>query len=114
MTRLERKAARVRWWRRARDRERSRRRYAALRARAFAMLGGCCAICGSLDDLELDHIDPDAKTMEFCRPTLARFWIELEGAQLLCASCHVDKTTADMQRRRQRRKERRAMDDAPF
>lgn len=63
--------------------------------------GGCCAKCGSIDGLEVDHIDPSHKTMN---PT--RFWsraastvaVELENCQVLCSECHLQKTCDEMAR----------------
>lgn len=60
---------------------------------------GPCRQCGSWDDLEVDHIDPNEKTSH-------RVWswskekrdAELAKCQPLCACCHQAKTS-EMQRR---------------
>lgn len=57
--------------------------------------GGACAECGSRESLEVDHIDPATK---LCNPTL--IWsrrkafrdAELAKCQVLCRSCHEDKS----------------------
>lgn len=57
--------------------------------------GGCCANCGSTEDLEIDHIDPSTK---LCNPS--QVWsrcrefreAELAKCQVLCADCHKAKT----------------------
>lgn len=61
-------------------------------------LGGSCTQCGSIRDLELDHIDPGTKKF-----TVGRMWSVSEKAfadevakcQLLCRECHQDKTIFD-------------------
>lgn len=59
--------------------------------------GKACNKCGSVDDLQLDHVDP--KTKKY-RPT--ELWnmspnnpkriAELKKCQILCYECHLDKT----------------------
>lgn len=52
-----------------------------------------CLVCGTQDNLELDHIDPDTKTDH-------RIWSwaaerrnkELEKCQVLCQKHHLEKT----------------------
>jgi 5-methylcytosine-specific restriction endonuclease McrA len=66
-------------------------RWTKRRETAILSLGGVCVSCGSTENLEFDHIDPNTK--EF---TLAagsgfseeRFSKELAKCQLLCVSCH--------------------------
>lgn len=61
-------------------------------------LGGKCAKCGSIDGLEIDHINPESKKF-----TIGQMWSlsplivkdELDKCQLLCAACHHDKTIID-------------------
>jgi 5-methylcytosine-specific restriction endonuclease McrA len=61
----------------------------------IASRGGCCELCGSFDRLEVDHINSQLKTMN---PT--RIWSrtteiqekELSNCQVLCYSCHKEKT----------------------
>lgn len=60
--------------------------------------GGVCAKCGSSDQLEVDHIDRSLKTMS---PT--KIWSrteeirnkELINCQVLCNSCHKEKTAIE-------------------
>jgi 5-methylcytosine-specific restriction endonuclease McrA len=61
----------------------------------IASRGGCCELCGSVETLEVDHIDRSLKTMN---PT--RIWsrtpeiqaMELANCQVLCSKCHKEKT----------------------
>jgi len=62
---------------------------------ATEKLGGKCKHCGSCDRLEFDHIDRDNKTASIAslwRATDEAFWAEIEKCQLLCYSCHKNKT----------------------
>ena len=59
--------------------------------------GGRCEDCGSVDQLEIDHIDPTKKTMEAGDALMRRAEVripELSLCQVLCAKCHRDKTDA--------------------
>lgn len=81
-------------WRRAYDRE----RYQQRRLRAISQLGDKCAKCGSMQDLEIDHIDPKTKVFELASgPTVAeREWqSELLKCQVLCSDCHDEKTALE-------------------
>jgi len=75
-----------------------RQRLAARRTRkyheAIERLGGVCAHCGEVEDLEFDHIDPRTKTAPVMRlwSYSARFEAELAKCQLLCWECHQLKT----------------------
>ncbi len=72
-----------------------KRRYAERRAEALERLGGACAHCGSVDDLQIDHVDRFEKTMKFERMTMVgreRWDAELAKCQLLCFPCHIVKT----------------------
>lgn len=61
---------------------------------------GPCAKCGSLKDLEVDHIDPKLKLTN-----VAQVWgmsltnpkriAELAKCQVLCGSCHLVKTAGE-------------------
>lgn len=64
----------------------------------------CCVKCGSLENLEVDHIDRTAK-----KYPVASLWgmsldnlnriAELAKCQVLCHSCHIEKTwSKDFQR----------------
>lgn len=57
-----------------------------------------CAYCGSVDDLEFDHIDPSQKsfnvgTRNSLNDPVVR--AEFDKCQLLCRSCHEDKTASE-------------------
>lgn len=67
-----------------------------MRARRLAFFGGkCCVMCGSSDNLELDHIDPETKITH-------RIWswaedkrlAEIAKCQILCKPCHRIKTAS--------------------
>lgn len=66
-------------------------------------LGGRCVACGTVNDLEFDHIDPVTKagevtTILYTR-NLAEFWAEVAKCQLLCGDHHREKTRRDRQHR---------------
>lgn len=70
-------------------------RYRLRRKLAIDFLGGKCIKCGSLERLELDHIDSRSKDFDISRfwgTTLVRFWAEVKKCQLLCKPCHSKKT----------------------
>ena len=70
------------------------RKWQAKRRKSF-FEGKSCAKCGSTERLELDHIDPTAKTSH-------NVWswskknrdTELKKCQILCHGCHKEKTRA--------------------
>lgn len=60
---------------------------------------GPCQVCGSDQDLEVDHIDPATKSMHPARIWSRRQEIrdeELAKCQVLCESCHMAKTKVDL------------------
>lgn len=67
------------------------------RQKIFDYLGGACIVCGSREDLEVDHIDPSEKSFEISRNLTfnAKLRAELDKCQLLCSDHHIAKTTAD-------------------
>jgi hypothetical protein len=68
-------------------------RYYAKRQQALIALGASCAVCGSMDDLELDHIDPKTKKFDLSRSWgRSDFLEELQKCQILCKSHHEEKT----------------------
>lgn len=78
--------------------EYSRKRRDENRAWAILLLGGKCAKCGATHQLEFDHKDP--ATMSFRIATYIgwnreKLIPELMKCQLLCHSCHVEKTRLD-------------------
>lgn len=62
-------------------------------------LGNICRKCGSVDNLEIDHIDPIAKSFtvggQLWNCAKAKFEAEIAKCQLLCQSCHNKKTLAE-------------------
>lgn len=68
------------------------------RTEAIQQLGGRCVRCGSTDNLEFDHIDPNDKSRDICDIwTLGEKLLveELQRCQLLCSPCHRKKTIED-------------------
>ena len=68
------------------------------RARLIELLGGRCVRCGSTDELEFDHIDPETKVFAV-GSDMSRAWDKLVKealkCQLLCRECHVAKGIED-------------------
>lgn len=65
--------------------------------RAWIETNGPCRVCGSWDDLEMDHIDPkDKTTHRVWSLSRERRTEELKKCQVLCAKCHQQKTTAQL------------------
>jgi len=63
-------------------------------------LGGVCVKCGSSKDLEFDHIDPQTKLFNVASNAqieFSRLLKEVDKCQLLCRSCHRDKTNSELQ-----------------
>ena len=73
-------------------------RYHKRRKEAVDLLGGKCVVCGSTENLEFDHIDPQTK-----KKTIAKIWgysketflKEINKCQLLCRKCHEEKSLKD-------------------
>lgn len=58
-------------------------------------LGGKCAICGSTENLEFDHIDSTKKSFSIgnrIQNSIDNIQSELNKCQLLCHNCHVKKS----------------------
>lgn len=76
-------------------REYNRKRYHAKRKAYIEKLGGKCVSCGSVDELQFDHINPEDKSfsvgmlLSHSKSTVDN---EIEKCQLLCKSCHTKKT----------------------
>lgn len=72
-----------------------RRRY------KWILENGPCQKCGSTEDLEIDHIDRTTKSVEtkhiFVLKQETRE-AELAKCQVLCSSCHLDKTSLENRR----------------
>lgn len=75
-----------------------RKRYAEKHALAISYLGGVCVVCGTAENLEIDHKDKNQKDFE-----IGKLWsyseedfvVELSKCQLLCATHHKEKTSAE-------------------
>jgi 5-methylcytosine-specific restriction endonuclease McrA len=81
--------------------QQDKQRIAANRIKAIEFLGGKCANCGSMDRLEFDHIDDDRNNdrgrcvSRLLSYSWERILVELKLCQLLCKSCHIEKTIKD-------------------
>lgn len=70
-------------------------RYRRRRAWAISYLGGRCGECGSVIDLEFDHLDPSAKSFEISSALLhgnAKLLPELDKCTLRCKQHHRERT----------------------
>lgn len=76
------------------------------RLRGIALLGGKCCQCGSRENLQVDHIDPDTKSPVLRALRTGAFWswswdrieAELAKCQVLCHLCHKAKSTHEVAR----------------
>jgi 5-methylcytosine-specific restriction endonuclease McrA len=68
------------------------------------LLGEVCSQCGGVDSLEVDHIDPSTKSFTLSGNNLNKSWEsileELDKCQLLCNTCHTEKTSLESKIRR--------------
>lgn len=71
------------------------KRRRTIKARAVALMGGACAICGYNKHqgvLEFHHVDARTKSFAVSGGGFSRSWalilVELEKCVLLCANCH--------------------------
>jgi 5-methylcytosine-specific restriction endonuclease McrA len=81
--------------------ELERMRYQRKRKKAIEILGGICKSCGSTKKLEIDHIDPDLKSFSVGSGwSRSDFFEELKKCQLLCSSCHKNKTFGPIRKKR--------------
>lgn len=71
-------------------------RYHTRRAMFIAEMGGTCAKCGSQDELEFDHINPEEKSFNvgdrLSNRSEENIRAELLKCQLLCKPCHKQKS----------------------
>jgi len=70
-------------------------RYHERMVAAIESLGGKCVKCGSTQDLQLDHINPETKKFVISQVWSAneeKFRAELSKCQPLCVTCHKAKT----------------------
>ncbi len=74
------------------------KRYYERRQESLSILGGTCVVCGSQDQLEIDHIDPKQKSFSlasgWAKPKDVYF-AELSKCQLLCKTHHIEKTRSE-------------------
>lgn len=65
------------------------------------LLGGSCVSCGRTDNLEFDHVIPEEKSFGIAGNQielgLDKMLVELQKCQLLCKSCHREKTNLDIE-----------------
>ena len=74
------------------------KRYHLRRAEAFEYLGGQCVVCDTKDNLEIDHINAEEKTIALNKMwaiARKRFFAELDKCQLLCKQHHLEKSGTD-------------------
>lgn len=75
-------------------------RYADQQKEFIAYLGGKCYKCGTDSNLEIDHIDWRLKSFSvsklWAKKQLPKAYAELDKCQLLCTSCHKEKTKVDL------------------
>lgn len=75
-----------------------KRRYYKIRAEAYELLGGKCVKCGATEDLEIDHVDRNTKTVDVSRfnsMSRQKFMEELKLCQLLCHEHHKQKSAEE-------------------
>ena len=71
------------------------------RARYVDMMGGKCVKCGTTENLEVDHVNPEDKTLRISSMWLRKhdsIMEELDKCQLLCHDCHKQKTREEKDR----------------
>lgn len=61
----------------------NKERWAKLRYETFKLHGRKCLVCGSTDQLNVDHIKPKSKYPELC-------W-DINNLQILCEQCNIGK-----------------------
>jgi len=70
-------------------------RYKERREKVLNFLGNKCVICENTENLEVDHINNLEKSFDVTR-AFSYKWstieLELKKCQLLCKSCHLEKT----------------------
>lgn len=70
-------------------------RYHEKRTMAIEYLGGKCVECGSRENLEFDHIDPEQKTFDIGDVWSFKdssFWAEIDKCALRCNEHHRART----------------------
>lgn len=77
-----------------RIKQKERDRHQFLRENALKELGGKCVRCGTIENLEFNHIDPSLKTQEASTKTGLR-QKEYQKCELLCKPCHRQWSNAE-------------------
>lgn len=73
-----------------------RQYYVKRRQAVIGYFGGKCVACGAVDDLQVDHIERQAKSFNIAkRLSVKNNKAELDKCQLLCRECHADKTARE-------------------
>lgn len=67
------------------------------KAEALKILGGCCVVCKTTENLEFDHKDPKTKIAPISSAKILdapkdRFYAEVNKCQLLCKKHHLEKS----------------------
>jgi hypothetical protein len=81
---------------RDRNRENLNRRRKEQRQRMIDYLGGRCIGCGTIENLQFDHVDRKEKEVNVSKLfgySDDRVLLEVKKCQLLCQECHQYKTT---------------------
>lgn len=79
-------------------------RYYSLKREVISYLGGKCVKCGSEENLEFDHINPEEKEYNIanmCSINKKDLYNELDKCQLLCHSCHREKTNKEISKQQE-------------
>ena len=86
-------------------REYMKSRYNEQRRMFIAYLGGKCVRCGATDDLQFDHRDPAEKAFDVGHmrgmKQIPKVLKELDKCQLLCGTCHRNKSAQERSERQQ-------------
>ena len=73
--------------------------YEDFKVLCFAIIGTACAECGSINDLQIDHVDWRTKSFTITSKLGPKWWPavveELKKCQPLCRLCHKKKTAKD-------------------
>lgn len=69
------------------------------RDKAIALLGGKCIVCGTTEDLEFNHIDPNTKRFQLATwdGKQSLYWEEVLKCNLLCKTHHDEETARQWQ-----------------
>jgi 5-methylcytosine-specific restriction endonuclease McrA len=88
------------------SREQYLKYYGDYKAKCFDILGRVCRLCGSAEELEIDHIDWRQKSINILKCMAPKRWPEvveeLRKCQALCKTCHRKKSAVDQAERKTR------------